>query len=62
VDAGAADGFPAHLVVNGADLFHLENVANVHLLPPTGAYLIIAPIKIEGGSGGQVRIFAVLPN
>jgi kynurenine formamidase len=60
VDAGAADGFPAHLVVNGADLFH--HVANVHLLPPTGAYLIIAPIKIEGGSGGQVRIFAVLPN
>jgi hypothetical protein len=23
--------------------------------------LIVAPIKIEGGSGGQVRIFAVLP-
>ena len=61
VDAGAADGFPAHLVVNGADHFHLENVANVDRLPPTGAYLIVAPIKIEGGSGGQVRIFAVVP-
>lgn len=23
--------------------------------------LIVAPIKFEGGSGGQVRIFAVLP-
>ncbi len=61
VDAGAADGFPAHLVVNGADRFHLENVANVDRLPATGAYLIVAPIKIEGGSGGQVRIFAVVP-
>ncbi len=61
VDAGAADGFPAHLVVNGADRFHLENVANVDRLPPIGAFLIVAPIKIEGGSGGQVRIFAIVP-
>ena len=60
VDAGAADGFPTHLVVNGADRFHLENVANVDRLPATGAYLIVAPIKIKGGSGGQVRIFAVV--
>jgi kynurenine formamidase len=61
VDAGAADGFPAHGVVNGADRFHLENVANMDRLPATGAYLIVAPIKIKGGSGGQVRIFAVMP-
>ena len=27
----------------------------------TGAYLIIAPIKLEGGSGGQVGIFAIVP-
>lgn len=61
VDAGAANGFPAHLVVNGAGRFHLENVANLDQLPPTGVYLIVAPIKIAGGSGGQVRLFAVLP-
>ena len=61
VDAAVGPGFPAHGIVNGAGKFHLENVANVHLLPPSGAYLIVAPIKIEGGSGGQVRIFAVVP-
>ena len=61
VDPGAARGFAAHGVVNGNGKFHLENVANVHLLPEAGAYLIVAPIKIEGGSGGQVRLFAVLP-
>lgn len=61
VDPGAARGFAAHGVVNGNGKFHLENVANVHLLPEAGAYLIVAPIKIEGGSGGQVRIFAVIP-
>jgi len=61
VDPGAARGFPAHGVTNGNGKFHLENVANVHLLPAAGAFLIVAPIKIAGGSGGQVRIFAVLP-
>ena len=61
VDPAAGHGFPVHGVVNGSGKFHLENVANVHLLPPAGAFLIIAPIKIEGGSGEQVRIFAVLP-
>lgn len=61
VDAATAAGFPAHGAVNGAGKYHLENVANVHLLPAAGAYLIVAPIKIAAGSGGQVRIFAVLP-
>jgi kynurenine formamidase len=61
VDAAAADGFPVHGIVNGNGKFHLENVANLHLLPPVGAHLIVAPIKIEGGSGGQVRLFAILP-
>mgnify|MGYP001812527395 CR=1 FL=1 len=61
VDPGAADGFPAHGTANGSGAFHLENVANLDAVPEFGAHLIVAPIKIEGGSGGQVRIFAVLP-
>lgn len=60
VDAAAADGFPVHEIVNGAGKFHLENVAHLHELTPAGASLIVAPIKLEGGSGGQVRIFGVL--
>ena len=61
VDHGLSRTFEAHGIVNGAGKYHLENVANLHLLPPVGARLIVAPIKIVGGSGGQVRIFAVLP-
>lgn len=61
VDPGAGRGFPAHGVVNGGGKYHLENVAGVQLLPAAGAYLIVAPIKIAGGSGGQVRIFAIVP-
>lgn len=60
VDAAVA-GFGAHRTANGNGKYHLENVANLHLVPQSGAYLIVAPIKIEGGSGGQVRLFAVVP-
>jgi len=61
VDPGNAQGFPAHGAVNGSGGFHLENLADLSRLPESGAYLIVAPIKIEGGSGGQVRVFAVIP-
>ena len=60
VDAANANGFPVHSIVNGAGKYQLENVANVHLLPETGSYLFVSPIKILGGSGGQVRIFAII--
>ncbi len=62
IDPGVGPGFPVHGIVNGSGKFHLENVANLGQVPAVGAYLIVAPIKIEGGSGGQVRIFAVLPS
>ena len=61
VDPGDADGFPVHGIVNGSGRFHLENLADLSALPEEGSYLIVAPIKIEGGSGGQVRVFAVVP-
>ena len=61
VDAGNARGFPVHGVVNGSGAFHLENLADLGALPESGAYLVVAPIKIQGGSGGQVRVFAVIP-
>jgi len=61
VDPGNADGFPVHGIVNPSGAYHLENVGDLSAVPPSGAYLIVAPVKIEGGSGGQVRVFAVLP-
>lgn len=61
VDPGIAETYPVHGIVNGSGKYHLENMAEVHRLPATGAFLIVAPIKIANGSGGQVRIFAVVP-
>ncbi len=57
----ATGGFAVHGIVNGAGGYHLESLASLQGLPPTGAFLIVAPIKIAGGSGGQVRVFALVP-
>jgi len=59
-DTGMSTDFAVHHIINGSSKYILENVANLDKLPPTGATLIIAPIKIEGGSGGQARIWAIL--
>ena len=61
VDYGPSKNFEVHRVDLPAGLYNLENLANLDQLPASGAYLIVAPIKIEGGSGGPVRVFAILP-
>jgi len=61
IDHGPSRNFIAHQVLNGANLYALENVANLDKLPPAGATLIALPMKIKGGTGGPVRIIAVLP-
>jgi kynurenine formamidase len=37
-----------------------ENAANLDQLPAKGAAVIALPIKIKGGSGGPLRIVALL--
>jgi kynurenine formamidase len=61
IDYGASEDFAVHHISLGAGLYHLENLADLSELPETGAFLIVAPIKLEGGSGGPVRVFALLP-
>jgi kynurenine formamidase len=61
IDYGPSQDFIVHQVVNGANLYGLENVANLDKLPSRGAMVFALPIKIKGGTGGPVRIIAVLP-
>lgn len=61
LDHGPSRDFQAHRVLNGAGIYGLENVANLEQLPATGATLIALPMKIKGGSGGPVRLLAILP-
>jgi len=61
VDYGPSKDFPVHHLSHGAGLYHVENLADVSSLPETSAYLVVAPIDLEGGSGGPARVFALLP-
>ena len=61
VDPGISKDFSTHHVFNSRGRWMLENLANIEKLPPKGATLIVAPIKIEGGSGGQARVWAIVP-
>jgi kynurenine formamidase len=61
IDPGNSPDFPVHHLVLGAGVYQLENLADLNDLPESGAFLIAAPIKLEGGSGGAVRVFALVP-
>lgn len=61
IDFGQSSTFETHQILYGADIPGFENVANLDRLPEVGAYVIALPMKIEGGSGGPLRIVGVLP-
>lgn len=61
LDHGRSKNFAAHRVIGAANIYGLENVANLDRLPESGATIIALPVKIAGGTGGPVRIVAVLP-
>jgi len=61
IDHGPSTTFTTHVTLFERDVPALENVANLDRLPPNGFRAIALPMKIRGGSGGPVRIIAVLP-
>jgi kynurenine formamidase len=64
-DAGQAatfnPPFPNHTIMHGAGKFGLASLCNLHRLPPTGAVVIAAPLKIVNGSGSPLRVLAIVP-
>jgi len=64
-DAGQAGTFdppfPNHATMHGAGKFGITSLINLDQLPPTGAVVIAAPLKIVGGSGSPLRVIAITP-
>lgn len=52
--------YPAHTLLHGAGKYGLQCLENLDLLPPTGAVVIAAPLKIVGGSGSPLRVLALV--
>ncbi len=64
-DAGMAGKFsppyPAHNFLHRDNCFGLASLCNLDQLPPKGAILIAAPLKIAQGTGSPIRAMALVP-
>jgi kynurenine formamidase len=61
IDYGQSTHFESHQVLFAADIPAFENLANLDKLPATGFAVIALPMKIAGGSGGPLRVAAIVP-
>ncbi len=61
IGAAASPAFPNHAIMHGAGKFGLTQLANLDRLPPVGALLVAAPLRLERGSGSPVRPIAFVP-
>jgi len=61
IDYGQSTSFDTHRILFAENIPAFENVASLDRLPPTGAYVVALPMKIAGGTGGPLRIVAVIP-
>lgn len=64
-DAGQAHlldpAYPAHTLLHGNGRYGLQCLTNLDQLPPTGALIMAAPLKIQDGSGSPLRVLALVP-
>jgi kynurenine formamidase len=64
-DAGQAGHldppYPAHHFLHGGGRYGLQCLCNLDQLPPTGAVIVAAPLKIQNGSGSPLRVLALVP-
>ncbi len=61
IDHGPSKDFIVHQIALAANVPGLENVANLEALPEAGAWVVALPMKIAGGTGGPLRVVALVP-
>jgi kynurenine formamidase len=61
IDYGPSQDFAVHQVAAAANVPGLENLTGLEALPWRGAWIVALPMKIGRGSGGPLRIVALLP-
>ncbi|MBH0199554.1 MAG: cyclase family protein [Nitrospira sp.] len=61
IDYGQSTAFGSHVTLLSRNVPVFENLADLNGLPETGFNVIALPMKIAGGTGGPLRIVAVLP-
>ena len=61
VEPGIDGSFAVSRLVLARPRIVLENLAKLHLLPPTGAVVVIGLLRLEGGSGSPAAVTAFAP-
>ncbi|MFQ5652477.1 MAG: cyclase family protein [bacterium] len=60
IDYGQSTRFESHVILYAANIPAFENVANLDQLPEKDFLVFALPMKIKGGSGGPLRIIALV--
>lgn len=60
IDYGQSKQFGSHVTLFEKNVPAFENVANLDQLPEKNFSIVALPMKIKGGSGGPLRIVAIL--
>ncbi len=61
IDYGQSQLFQSHVVLLSENIPIFENLTALEKLPAKYFYIIALPMKIKGGSGGPLRIIALIP-
>ncbi len=61
IDRGQSTLFESHRTLFAANVPAFENVANLDRLPADGFTVVALPMMIRGGTGGPLRIVAIVP-
>ncbi|WP_242015658.1 cyclase family protein [Robertkochia marina] len=60
LDYGQSKNFKTHVILLSENVPGFENLANLEQLPASGFQVIALPMKIKGGSGGPLRMIAIM--
>jgi len=60
IDYGQSTGFESHVILLGKNIPAFENLTNLDQLPKNNFIVIALPMKIKDGSGGPLRIVAIV--
>ena len=61
IDYGQSSKFETHVALLSQNVPVFENLSDLRDLPHRGFDVIALPMKISGGTGGPLRVIAVLP-
>lgn len=61
IDPGHVEPPVAHYVTLPVGVWHLEGLVGLAELPPRGAWLVVAPLRLSQGSGAPARVYAFVP-